>query len=45
MYCSSGRDCRSRSRVSDRTKTHLKCRNCRVMFCCNVCRTCVSCVD
>ena len=42
-YCTSGRDCRSRSRTYTRTKTHLKCRNCNVAFCCNICRTCMIC--
>ena len=42
VFCASGRDCRTRSRHS-RTKTHLKCRTCQAVACCNSCRFCVAC--
>ena len=44
QFCASGRDCRSRSRLHTRTKTHLKCRVCQTVACCMNCRRlCVTC--
>lgn len=43
--CASGRDCRTRSRVSTRTKTHLKCRRCQDVACCRTCRFCQPCTN
>lgn len=43
VFCASGRDCRTRSRHHARTKTHLKCRTCQTVACCNSCRVCVTC--
>jgi hypothetical protein len=44
VFCASGRDCLTRSRVNSRSKTHLKCRTCRVVACCATCRFCTGCV-
>ena len=44
VFCASGRDCRTRSRRHARAKTHLKCRTCQTVACCNNCRVCVTCV-
>jgi len=41
--CASGSDCRSRSVLTTRTKTHMKCRTCNVVACCRNCRTCLTC--
>ena len=41
--CASGRDCRSRSVLTTRTKTHMKCRQCNLVACCRNCKTCLSC--
>lgn len=43
VFCESGRDCRSVSRLHSRTKTHLKCRQCNVVACCATCRHCTGC--
>ena len=43
VFCESGRDCRTMSRIHDRTKTHLKCRGCQVVACCSTCRVCTGC--
>lgn len=44
VFCESGRDCRTVSRIHSRTKTHLKCRQCNVVACCANCRRCTGCV-
>jgi len=44
VFCESGRDCRTASRIHSRTKTHLKCRQCNVVACCANCRRCTGCV-
>lgn len=44
MFCESGRDCQTASRIHSRTKTHLKCRQCNVVACCAKCRRCTGCV-
>jgi len=44
VFCESGRDCHSVSRIHSRTKTHLKCRQCKVVACCAKCRRCTGCV-
>jgi hypothetical protein len=41
--CASGRDCRTRSAVNTRTKTHMKCRRCNLVACCRNCKTCITC--
>lgn len=43
VFCESGRDCRTVSRIHDRTKTHLKCRQCQIVPCCATCRRCTGC--
>lgn len=43
QFCASGRDCRTRSRLHTRTKTHMKCRVCQTVACCANCRFCVTC--
>ena len=43
VFCESGRDCRTVSRIHDRTKTHLKCRGCQIVPCCATCRRCTGC--
>ena len=42
-FCASGRECRSHGRDKARVKTHLKCRGCNLVACCNKCRTCANC--
>ncbi len=44
VFCESGRDCRTVSRIHSRTKTHLKCRQCNLVACCANCRRCTGCV-
>ena len=44
VFCESGRDCHTVSRIHSRTKTHLKCRQCNVVVCCANCRRCTGCV-
>lgn len=44
VFCASGRDCFTRSRVNARTKTILKCRTCREVACCKTCMFCVGCM-
>ena len=44
LYCSSGRDCQTRSQRHTRTKTHLKCMACDEVPCCMKCRFCSTCV-
>ena len=43
QFCASGKDCHTRSVRYSRTKTTMKCRTCRVVACCNRCRTCINC--
>jgi hypothetical protein len=43
QFCESGRDCRTRSRIHNRTKTHMKCRTCQEVPCCANCRVCSAC--
>jgi hypothetical protein len=43
VLCESGRVCVTRSQVNPRTKTHLKCRRCKVVPCCARCDTCTTC--
>ena len=50
VFCASGRPCLARSRgygtrsrVSSRVKTYLKCRSCRVVACCVRCGVCTGC--
>jgi hypothetical protein len=43
MFCASGRDCRTRSRIHTRTKTRLKCRGCGQVACCKSCSFCSGC--
>ena len=43
MLCASGRDCRTRSVLTTRTKTHMKCRQCTLVACCRNCKTCITC--
>ena len=44
VFCESGRDCQTASRIHSRTKTHLMCRQCNVVACCAKCRRCTGCV-
>lgn len=44
VLCASGRDCQTRSRSSSRAKTHLMCRRCREVACCNRCVYCLECL-
>ena len=44
VFCESGRDCQTASRIHSRAKTHLKCRQCNVVACCAKCRRCTGCV-
>jgi hypothetical protein len=43
VFCASGRDCITRSRVNTRAKTILKCRQCKEVACCASCRICTGC--
>jgi hypothetical protein len=44
VFCASGRDCFTRSRVNARSKTILKCRTCREVACCKTCMFCTGCM-